>query len=87
MRPRQASRLRAAVLAEGPAALAHGNRGRATPRRIDGTTLERVVELARSEAYRVPTNSHLAELLAEQTAARSTARNARHPSLRVVAWS
>jgi transposase len=63
---RQAWRLRARFLAEGPAALAHGNRGRANPRRIDGATRSRVVALARSDAYRGANDSHLTELLAER---------------------
>lgn len=50
MRHRQASWLRAAFLAEVPRPSRNGTRGRATPRRNDGTTRERVVELARSEA-------------------------------------
>ena len=62
---RQAWRLRARLLTEGPSALAHGNRGRADPRRIDADTRARVVELATSDDYRGATDSHLTELLAE----------------------
>jgi transposase len=63
---RQAWRLRARFLHEGPAALAHGNRGRPNPRRIDEATRARVVALARSDAYRGANDSHLGELLAER---------------------
>jgi transposase len=49
---------------EGPAGLVHGNRGRASPRRIDETTRERVRALARGR-YDGANDSHLAELLAE----------------------
>lgn len=63
---RHAWRLRARFLAEGPAALAHGNRGRASPRRIDRALRARVVELAESDDYRGANDSHLTELLAER---------------------
>ena len=63
---RQAWRLRARFLAEGPAALAHGNRGRASPRRIERALRARVVELATSDDYRGANDSHLTELLAER---------------------
>jgi transposase len=63
---RHAWRLRARFLADGPTALAHGNRGRANPRRVDEALRERVVDLARSDDYRGATDSHLAELLAER---------------------
>jgi transposase len=49
---------------EGPAGLVHGNRGRASPRRIDETTREQVRSLARGR-YDGANDSHLAELLAE----------------------
>lgn len=74
---RHAWRLRARFLAEGPAALAHGNRGRANPRRIGASTRARVVELARSDDYRGASDSHLTELLAERegiTLSRPTVR-------------
>jgi transposase len=48
----------------GPAGLVHGNRGRASPRRIDETTREQVRSLARGR-YDGANDSHLAELLAE----------------------
>lgn len=62
---RHAWRLRSRFLTEGPAALAHGNRGRANPRRIDEDVRGRVVELATSDAYKGATDSYLTELLAE----------------------
>ncbi len=61
---RTAWRLRAAMLARGAAGLAHGNRGRASPRRLPGATRERIVELART-TYRGYNDTHLAEALAE----------------------
>ena len=57
-------RLKATLLAEGPAGLVNGNRGRPSPRRIDEPTRERVRELARGR-YDGANDSHLAELLAE----------------------
>jgi transposase len=44
--------------------IVHGNRGRASPRRLEATTRGRIVELARTR-YRGVNDSHLAELLAE----------------------
>jgi transposase len=61
---RQAWRLRRRFLAEGPGALVHGNRGRASPRRIPDQVRERVVELARTR-YEGANDCHLTELLAE----------------------
>ena len=58
-------RLRARFVAEGPAALVHGNRGRASPRRVDESVRARVVELART-TYAGANDTHLAELLAER---------------------
>jgi transposase len=63
---RHAWRLRAAFLAEGPAALAHGNRGRPSGRRIDEAIRQRIVNLAEGDAYRGVNDSHLTELLAER---------------------
>lgn len=63
---RQAWRLRARFLEEGPAALAHGNRGRVSPHRIERALRDRVAELARSDDYRGANDSHLTELLAER---------------------
>lgn len=50
---------------EGPAGLVHGNRGRASPRRVDEPTRERVRVLAQGR-YDGANDSHLAELLAER---------------------
>ena len=50
---------------EGPAGLVHGNRGRASSRRIDETTRDHVRSLARGR-YDGANDSHLAELLAER---------------------
>jgi transposase len=62
---RTAWRLRAAMVGHGAAGLAHGNRGRASPRRLAGETAERIVRLATTE-YRGFNDTHLAELLAEE---------------------
>jgi transposase len=61
---RTAWRLRAALLARGADGLAHGNRGRASPRRLPEATRERILELART-TYRGYNDSHLAEALAD----------------------
>lgn len=61
---RTARRLRAAMVAEGAAGLVHGNRGRASPRRLPGPVRARILELART-TYRGDNDSHLAEALAE----------------------
>lgn len=58
-------RLRARFAAEGPAALVHGNRGRASSRRVDAATRARVLALART-TYAGANDTHLAELLAER---------------------
>ena len=52
---RQVWRLRARFLADGPAALVHGNRGRASPRRSRRRSAARVVELAADDLRRAPT--------------------------------
>ena len=57
-------RLRARFAREGPAALVHGNRGRASSRRVEEAVRARVVELART-IYAGANDTHLAELLAE----------------------
>ena len=62
---RHAWRLRAAVRADGPAGLVHGNRGRRSPRRLEEGIRQAVLELAR-DRYRGVNDSHLRELLAEQ---------------------
>ncbi len=61
---RTAWRLRAAMVGSGAAGLAHGNRGRASPRRLPEADRERVLELARTE-YRGYNDTHLAEALVE----------------------
>jgi hypothetical protein len=62
---RQAWRLRRRYLDEGPAALVHGNRGRASPRRISDVLRARGVELG-AGPYDGANDSHLTELLAER---------------------
>lgn len=62
---RQLYRMKRSFLDAGPAALAHGNRGRPSPARLaDGMRTE-IVRLARTEAYRGYNHTHLAEALAE----------------------
>jgi transposase len=61
---RTAWRLRAAMVTEGAAGLAHGNRGRASPRRIPDAVRSRIVALA-TTTYRGYNDSHLAEALAD----------------------
>jgi transposase len=71
---RQVLRLRQGFERAGPAALVHGNRGRASVRRIDPELAARIVRLARTR-YEGANDCHLAELLAEHegiTIARST---------------
>lgn len=70
---RTAWRLRAAMVRGGAAGLAHGNRGRSSPRRLPDATADRIVELATTE-YRGFNDTHLAEALAETRASRSAAR-------------
>ncbi len=62
---RTAWRLRAAMVREGAAGLAHGNRGRSSPRRLPGEAADRIVALATIE-YRGFNDTHLAEALAEE---------------------
>jgi len=61
---RTAWRLRAAMVRAGAAGLAHGNRGRASPRRLPDADRERVLALART-VYQGYNDTHLAEALAE----------------------
>ena len=61
---RTAWRLRAAMLDRGAEGIAHGNRGRASPRRLADGDRARILELARTE-YRGYNDTHLAEALAE----------------------
>ena len=62
---RSIHRLRSRLERDGPAGLVHGNRGRASPRRLDEATQARILELA-EEAYAGCNDSHLADLLAER---------------------
>jgi transposase len=62
---RTAWRLRAAMLRDGAAGLAHGNRGRPSARRLPDEVTDTIVLLATTE-YRGFNDSHLAELLAEE---------------------
>jgi transposase len=61
---RTAFRLRAAMLREGAAGLAHGNRGRRSPRRLPEETADEILRLVTTE-YRGFNDTHLAEVLAE----------------------
>jgi transposase len=61
---RTAWRLRRRFTTLGVEGIVHGNRGRASPRRLAETTRAHIVELARTR-YRGVNDSHLAELLAE----------------------
>jgi transposase len=62
---RTAWRLRAAMLRDGAAGLAHGNRGRPSHRRLPEQVAERIALLATTE-YRGFNDTHLGELLAEE---------------------
>lgn len=64
---RTAWRLLARFRTSGVDGIVHGNRGRASPRRLPRATRERILELARTR-YRGVNDSHLAELLAEDEA-------------------
>lgn len=61
---RQVRRLSAAYLAQGPAALVHGNQGRAPAHALDPAVAQRVAALARS-TYAGFNDQHLTEKLAE----------------------
>src|SRR4051794_23235947 len=62
---RQVRRLLAAYEAEGPAALVHGNRGRAPAHALAAGVRERVLELARGK-YAGLNDQHLTEKLADE---------------------
>jgi len=64
---RTAWRLLGRFRARGVDGVVHGNRGRASPRRLPAVTVERIVELAKGR-YRGVNDSHLAELLATDEA-------------------
>lgn len=61
---RQFKRLRRRIEQRGDGALAHGNRGRPSPRRLEETTRRRVVELLQRVPH--PNDCHLSDLLAEE---------------------
>jgi len=62
---RQVRRLLAAYRRDGPAGLVHGNRGRASPRRISPEIREKVVSLTRT-SYPDYNDHHLTEVLGEE---------------------
>ena len=62
---RSIRRLRARMEREGPSGLVHGNRGRASPKRLPDATRAKVLELTR-ETYHDVNDTHLSELLAER---------------------
>jgi transposase len=62
---RSIRRLRARYLEQGPATLAHGNRGRRPAHALDAALAQRVVRLAKT-TYAGCNDSHLAELLSER---------------------
>jgi transposase len=62
---RHVRRLKAAYMREGPAALAHGNRGRRPAHALEDALRRRVVELAQT-TYGGCNHQHLTELLAER---------------------
>jgi len=61
---RQLWRLRSALVDAGPAGLVHGNRGRASPRRIGAEQRARIVELR--DRYGPINDTHFGELLTER---------------------
>jgi transposase len=62
---RQLRRLRRAYRLRGAAALAHGNRGRPSPRRLPDALHQRIVRLART-TYAAVNHQHFTELLRER---------------------
>lgn len=62
---RQVRRLRRAYRLRGAAALAHGNRGRPSPRRLPDPLRQRIVRLART-TYATLNHQHFTELLRER---------------------
>ncbi len=62
---RQVRRLRLAYRVRGAAALAHGNRGRPSPRRLPQALRQRIVRLART-TYAAVNHQHFTELLRER---------------------
>jgi transposase len=62
---RQVRRLVARYREQGAAGLAHGNRGKVSPRRVSGAVREQIVKLVK-ERYRDYNTQHLVEVLAER---------------------
>lgn len=62
---RQVRRLRRAYRLRGAAALAHGNRGRPSPRRLPDPFRQRIIQLART-TYAALNHQHFTELLRER---------------------
>lgn len=62
---RSIRRLRARMERDGPAGLVHGNRGRASSRRLADATRAKILSLSR-ETYHDVNDTHLSELLAER---------------------
>lgn len=62
---RQARRLKGALMREGPSALAHGNRGRPSPRRLNPALAQAVVEHYRGR-YHGLNHQHFTDLLVER---------------------
>ena len=76
---RQVRRILAAYRARGAEGLAHGNRGRVSPRRLPETRRAAILELAQTE-YLDYNDQHLSEILAEEHGigvSRSTVRRVR----------
>lgn len=71
---RHVKRLLAKVRRDGPAALAHGNRGRPSPRRLPDAVRSRVLLLARSR-YAGANDHHLTDLLREHDGLLVSRRN------------
>jgi len=63
---RHLQRLKRALLADGPGALAHSNRGRPSARKLADRTRTQIVKLARHADYRGYNHTHLCEALAEE---------------------
>lgn len=66
---RQVRRLRGAYRRRGAAALAHGNRGHPSPRRLSDTLRRQIIRLART-TYAAVNHSHFTELLREREGVR-----------------
>lgn len=62
---RHARRLKRALVRHGPAALAHANRGRASPRRLSPTLRQHIIDLYQT-TYRGLNHQHFGDLLRER---------------------